>query len=83
MESHESQSAWAATTTREHKSSLLNDRPFRRFTVCTTGGKGCSVHQPKFAILSQSQLVIVDPRSERVAIVSLSQTDGIEVTQAA
>lgn len=67
----------------ENLNELLTDAPFRPFTVCTTRGKECSVAHPEFAILSKSQIVIVDPKTERVSIIGLSQIASVEVSQAA
>jgi len=67
----------------ENLHELLTDAPFRPFKVCTTGGKECSVAHPKFAILSKSQIVVVDPATERVSIIGLGQIASAEIAQAA
>jgi hypothetical protein len=64
--------------THENLYELLTDAPFRPFTVCTTGGKECVVAHPEFAILSKTQIVVVDPKTERVSIISLTQIASVE-----
>jgi hypothetical protein len=56
---------------------LLARAPFEPFELITTAGERHSVRHPEFVILMPSRIVVADPASDRVSIVSL-----IHITEA-
>lgn len=62
---------------------LLQDRPFRVLKICTTGGRESEISHPEFAVLSKSQIVMVNAKTEVVSIIGLRQIANVEVAQSA
>ncbi len=56
---------------------LLGRAPFEPFELITTARERHSVRHPEFVILMPSRIVVADPASDRVSIVSL-----IHITEA-
>lgn len=56
---------------RETIQELLLRAPFEPFELITTAGERHTVKHPEFVILLPSRIVITDPVSDRVAVVSL------------
>lgn len=58
--------------------SWLDERPFRRFVVQLSSGRSYVVRHPEMAILTKSQLVVVDPETEDVAVCALLHITALE-----
>ncbi len=50
---------------------LLSTKPFKPFDVITSGGQIHRVLHPEFVVLTKTQIVIVDPDADRVAVLQL------------
>jgi len=62
---------------------LLRKHPFEAFEIITSAGDKHRVEHPEFALVSPSRVVVVDPLSDRMSIISLiniTELRGIEPT---
>ena len=62
---------------------LLHRQPFEPFEIVMSSGEVHQVKHPEFAILSPSRVVIVDPVTERLAILSRVHITEVRMPQAA
>jgi hypothetical protein len=68
-----------ADTVRE----ILKRTPFEPFEVHMSSGETHEVRHPEFAMVTPGRLVIADPATERIAILSLFHITEIRMLQAA
>jgi hypothetical protein len=62
---------------------LLQRHPFEPFEVLTSGGEIHPVRHPEFVILLPSRLVVTNPITDRVAILSLIHITEVRMLQLA
>jgi hypothetical protein len=62
---------------------LLHRSPFEPFEVIMSSGEAHAVKHPEFAILSPSRLIVVDPVTDRLAVLSLVHITEARTLQAA
>jgi hypothetical protein len=60
---------------------LLQRRPFEPFEVLMSSGEVHQVKHPEFVVLLPSRLVVTDPISDRVAILSLIHVTEVRMLQ--
>jgi hypothetical protein len=60
----------------------LNRRPFEPFEVIMSSGERHAVKHPEFLMLTPSRAVIVDPITDRVAMLSLMHITELRAIQA-
>ncbi len=64
--------------TAESLREMLSLRPFKSFDVVMSSGQRYRVKHPECAILTKTQMVIVDPNRDIVSICPLLHVSGIE-----
>lgn len=62
---------------------VLRRTPFEPFEVRMSSGEVHKVNHPEFAMVTPGRLVIADPETERIAILSLFHITEIRTAQAA
>ena len=62
---------------------LLHRQPFQPFEIVMSSGEVHQVIHPEFAIVSPSRVVVVDPVTERLAILSRVHITEVRTPQAA
>ena len=62
---------------------LLNRRPFKPFRLCLSSGEVHEIRHPEIAALGKSQVVLVDPETDRLVIAALLHVASVETLQAA
>jgi hypothetical protein len=62
---------------------LLHRQPFEPFELVMSSGEVHQVKHPEFAILSPSRLIVVDPVTDRLAILSLVHITEVRMLQPA
>jgi hypothetical protein len=60
---------------------VLKQEPFEPFTLLMSNGERHEIRHPEFAIVSPSRLVILDPVSDRLSILSLIHVAEIQMQQ--
>ncbi|HEX6986412.1 MAG TPA: hypothetical protein VF170_13600 [Planctomycetaceae bacterium] len=62
---------------------LLNKHPFEPFTLVMSNGERHEVRHPENTIVMPSRLLVADPATDRLAILSLFHINEIHVRQPA
>jgi len=62
---------------------FIQRRPFEPFEVVMSSGEVHQVRHPEFVILLPSRLVVTDPVSDRVAVLSLIHITEVQMLQPA
>lgn len=60
---------------------ILKKEPFEPFALLMSNGERHEIRQPEFAIVSPSRLVILDPVTDRLSILSLIHVAEIQMQQ--
>lgn len=60
---------------------LLKRQPFEPFEIHMSNGAVHEVRHPEFALLSRSRLVLLDPVTDRLSIVSLIHVAELRMLQ--
>ncbi|MBA3313821.1 MAG: hypothetical protein H0T47_11100 [Planctomycetaceae bacterium] len=60
---------------------FLKKRPFEPFAIKLSNGDRHEIRHPEFAIVSPSRLVVVDPVTERVSLISMIHIVEIQSLQ--
>jgi len=68
---------------REHLLELLKREPFASFKVVLTSGKEYEVGDPQLVAVGETELTIYVPKSDRWAMLRMSQVASLESAQAA
>ena len=62
---------------------LLHKEPFQPFEIVMSSGEVHQVKHPEFVIVSPSRVVVVDPVTERLAVLSRVHITELRMPQAA
>jgi hypothetical protein len=62
---------------------LLHRRPFEPFEVLMSSGEVHQVRHPEFVILPPTRLIVTDPVTDRLAILSLFHMTEVRMLQSA
>jgi hypothetical protein len=61
---------------------LLHKQPFEPFEIVMSSGEVHQVKHPEFAIVSPSRVVVVDPATEKLSILSRVHITEVRMPQA-
>jgi hypothetical protein len=61
---------------------ILERRPFVPFQIKLSSGESLDVRHPEMAALGKSQLIVIDPVTDRMAIAALLHIAAIETQSA-
>lgn len=58
---------------------FLKKEPFEPFAIILSNGQRHEIRHPEFAIVSPSRLVLIDPETDRLSLVSIIHIAEIQV----
>jgi hypothetical protein len=71
-----------AVISREAVDQLHQLRPFEPFTIRLSGGESHEVRHPENLAVGKQRLVVIDPESDRMAILGLLHVTSLETASA-